>query len=251
MSKTTIFLDNTPEDIAKGVEAVRALQVAKHGEKKARHGLAELCGAICGELGDYWDADGMVNAFFGISMKKERVAERLMEFAKAVVARGYVSGAHYNYNDLDDNLWAHVEDGETIVELGHNPKYDAPSERKPNGLRDAKFPWTRYTVMHESHGHGYVFFVQENTFTDDGKRHVFSVDLHVRKWSDMPRVFRSITPNRLWEDFVKDHQRGEHFCLTWESRGGEISCDANLWAKNIVPVLQHFDALIQDGFDGA
>lgn len=235
-----------PTDIEAGVEAIKRVQAT---QKKVTIGLAPLLGIIAAKLGNDWDCEYLVNSFYGQMLRERRAAEKLISFAKAMVARNHVHGSHLNYNDLDDNLWAHVKDGETIVELPHC-KHDLTEERKPNGMRDVHLFWTRYTIYHESHGHGYIFFVQENTYTDEkGERTVFNTELHIRRFDEIKNNFKKTAPKKLWEKYIKyEDQRDHGFVVSakFHDQDGKThtSCIADLWCKNVFGELEHFDYLI-------
>jgi hypothetical protein len=236
---TSVELYFQPGDVEKATKAIAEIQATR---KKEHSGLAELMGVVCAELGEYWDGRNLLNAFVGQMIRKKKVCSQLIQFARSRIAKGDLPDNPVNYNDMDDYLWAHEEDGIKVVEFPFNEKFDDPAERKPNGRRDAKFPWTQFTIYHESHGNAWAFLIRENYFTVEGVRHVYSTDFYLRRFPDVAKSIRKGPPKWFWENspgYVYD----KGFVLNYDEREDSTYCEADLWYHNLFGLLQHFDAI--------
>lgn len=240
-----------PGDVQRAVRAIKRIQKNK---KKPQDGIESLLAAVAVELGFHFSGNDLFYAHCGAVVRTRNHVNRLIEHAKKMVANGWVHSSHINYNDLDDNLWAHIEETSESVEFPWFEKWDKPEERNANGKRTVIFPKTRYTIYHESHGHCYIFFIQENIYLDEhGKRCVSSHEMAVRKWDDVKNNFKKVLPSKLWEDNVRyNDSRDPNFVCSYKyepARNGfseETSCEATQWFHNIDGELQHFDAIVAD-----
>lgn len=248
MTSSELYLK--PGDVKKTQQFLTKLQTNK---QRPKDGLAELCGIVAAKMGDYWDAQGLLYAFYGQMLRKHKVAERLIASANEFVARKYLNANHLNYNDLDDDLWADISEG---VDKTMLPDFESGDFAKQ---KECSFFWTKYTIYHESHGHAFIFFLKHNHFDNEGKRYFTSAELHFRKIDEDADKFRKQKPAKLWKDFVvygdsrdkgfvlsANLQRGDEDTLHAAKLEPSTECEATLWAGNLFQELQHFDAVIAD-----
>ena len=236
-----------PGDVETVVSAVRELQKNK---EKERMGMVEIMGMACAEMGEFWEGADLLNAFYGRTMRKQNVAARIIAFAKKMVEKGITPSSPANYNDLDDDLWAFVQDGIRVENLPDVQKVDG--QWKCVGKHDVDFPYTNYTVYHDSHGHCYLFFVTEHYFMNEGVREVYKVDLHVRYIYVRDNKFKNTPVDTLWKKYRPyGDKRDEGWVLSATFRDEkhegrmdqQTECEATDRAGQIVYQCQHFDAI--------
>jgi hypothetical protein len=227
-------------------------KLLKNGKRQLRGtpiqyaGLTSLCGVVSADLGEYWEAEQLLYAFFGQALRKHNVVERVVATALKLVELGHVNKHALNYNDLDDDLWADVTTGKDLESL--------PDFAKKKGNKQVSFPWTKYTIYHESHGHAFVFMVKEFFFMDAGKRVVSSAELHFRKIDDCASKTQELPPASFWTDLVvygdgrdKGFVLSAKFCGLHDQTFNPLrtECEATLWARNVFTELEHFDAVLE------
>ena len=222
------------------------LKKLQANKQRPKDGLASLCGIVAANIGDYWDGQDLLHAFFGQLIRKHEVVKQVIALTNIFIKRGYLNAHHLNYNDIDDNLWADAVDGVDKVML---PDFENGNFTKE---KECTFHWTKYTIFHESHGHAFIFFLKQQYFDHDGKRHITSDELHFRKIDENADKFRKQKPAKLWEYFVgMGDNRDKGFVLSCELRetgSAELrtSCEANLWSQNLFQELEHFDAIVEE-----
>jgi len=224
-------------------KAVAALHAVR-GPEAGAHGTAALCGALCAELGEYYDGESLLNAFYAARAKKDQLPARLIAFARRALPK--VTPANcLVYNDLDDRLWVDIRDRTETVELPFVDGEDDPRERKPNGMRDYVAHFTFYTLYHESHGHCFIFFLRETTYTDEaGLRQVFGTNLHFRRHDQVTTEFRAQTAEELWKRFVLyGDTRDPGFTFSGYFAKDTTEAEADLWAHNMWTEIAHLETI--------
>ena len=227
---------NEPK-MAKAAKLIKTL--TKH-----RSDTSVLCGALCSKLGNYYDGAQLLNAFYAHRVQQDKLPAQIIAFARAI-ALDITREKPAHYNDMDDYLWAEVQDGSETIELPWMEGFDDPRERLPNGNHQCVFQYIQYTVYHESHGFAWMFFVKERTFKDEqGGTFVLKTEFHCRRKDRANSKLRKTQAHILWKQYVPyGDARDPGFTFSGNIEQDIAEGEADLWAHNMWGEIQHFDAM--------
>lgn len=238
-------------DVESVVAHVKQVQTNK---KHPQDGMAEIMGMATASLGRFWEGDDLMNAFYGRCLRNEKVVEQVISTAKKLVAAGVTPANPANYNDLDDDLWAFIEEGVKKSNLPDVKRVDG--KWKSTGTKEVSFPHTKYTIYHDSHGHCYLFFVIEHYWMHEGVRTVYNTELHVRYVyleGENSHLFKKTPVADLWKTYYTyGDLRDKAWVLSASFRDREndgkqqTECEASQRAKMVFYECQHFAAMEDD-----